>query len=283
MTQTVSGHPFVRRAVTTVVLLPTVLFLTWAEGWHLGFSLFVSGLAAVGIYEYYAIVRARAISPETIGGILSGTLVVFSGYMGDPTIVNLMLYGGCLMVSTLHIVRGQRSVAGLASSVFGVFYVGWFGAHVTLLHSNPLAGAGWVTVLVLSVMITDSAAYLVGSLAGRHKMAPSISPKKTWEGALGGVAGGLGCMAALYYLHSGWGERLLPDWSLTRYLCVGVVLTLSGQIGDLVESALKRDAGVKDSGSVFPGHGGVLDRCDSVLFAAPVLYYVVTPPFGISI
>jgi len=163
----------------------------------------------------------------------------------------------------------------LASSVFGVLYLGWFPAHVNLLLSEPVIGPGLVTMLIVAVVMTDTGAYFSGSLLGRHKLAPKVSPNKTWEGAAGGVVTSLLGMAALHALAPHFDA--LPDWPLTRYLHIGLVLSVSAQIGDLAESCLKRDAGIKDSGNLFPGHGGMLDRCDGLLFAAPVLYYAIVP------
>jgi phosphatidate cytidylyltransferase len=167
----------------------------------------------------------------------------------------------------------------LASSLFGIFYVGWMGAHFTLLQSTPVIGPGLVTILMLAVAVTDAFAYLGGRAFGRTKLAPLISPNKTREGAVSGFLFTLLAMLILWTLRKqGYGDAL-PDWSLPRYIGTGAVLSVVGQIGDLAESCLKRSAGVKDSGSIFPGHGGVLDRCDGMLFAAPVLYYMIASPF----
>ncbi len=263
------------RVLTAVVTLPLLLVLSWHPGLALGFAILVAALAAVGLYEYYAIVRKLKVSPETIGGIIAGTGVALSGYWGSALHTNLLLYGSCLMVATLHLVRGQQSVTGMASSLFGVFYVGWFASHINALRVVEPTGTGLVTILFVATMLTDSAAYLVGSTLGRTKMAPNISPNKSWEGAAGGFGFALAGMAALYYGRDMWEWPVLPDWSLARYLFAGALLSVTGQIGDLAESCLKRDAGIKDSGAFFPGHGGVLDRCDGILFAAPILYYIV--------
>ena len=268
---------FLLRAATALVVLPVVLWLIWSPGLGFVFAMFISLLASIGLYEYYAIVRCREISPETIGGIVAGTLVAVSGYFYSLHVTTLTLYGGCVMVSTLHIVRGQHSVAGLSTSVFGIFYVGWLAAHMVLLHGMPESGPGLVTLLLAAVAVTDAGAYLIGSNFGRHKMAPKVSPNKTWEGAAGGFGCALICVMVFYVLGVKFGWRALPQWPLARYLYTGAMLSSVAQIGDLAESCLKRSAGVKDSGMIFPGHGGVLDRGDGFLFAAPVLYYMVTP------
>ncbi|MGI6461538.1 MAG: phosphatidate cytidylyltransferase [Candidatus Hydrogenedentales bacterium] len=267
------------RSVTALIALAVFMTLIWTPGLRFLFTVFVGALSAVGLFEYYAIVRARAISPETIGGILAGTCVTMSGHLGGAIVTNFALFGGCVLVASLHIVRGQHSVAGLSSTVFGVFYIGWFAAHVPLMQSVPGVGPGLVMTLFVVVILTDTAAYFVGSALGKHKMAPTVSPNKTWEGAFAGLLAAVAGAAALWYVKERSGLPSLPNWPVWRYVHAGALVSIVAQIGDLTESCLKRDAGVKDSGNFFPGHGGVLDRTDGFLFAAPVLYYLVTPLF----
>ena len=267
---------FNQRLLTTVILLPIVVLMIYRYELRWAFTLSIIVLAGIGLYEFYALVRGAGYSPETIGGIVAGMAVVFTAQFKEPFLTMFTLYAGCLMVATLHIARGKISLAGLAASVFGIIYAGWFPAHFILLHKQPHTGPGYVIMLLISVSLTDVAAYLVGSMIGRHKLVPKVSPKKTVEGSLGGLAATLIGMWVFYTLRQN-GTSLFPDWTLTRYLLIGAVLSVSAQIGDLTESCLKRSANVKDSGTLFPGHGGVLDRCDGYLFAGPILYYIVAP------
>ncbi len=275
-----SGGSMALRTVTGVVALAVFLVCMWTPPLRIGFALLVSMLTLVGLYELYALARARQISPETIGGMLAGTLITLSGYFNSPTLTNYLLYGGCLLVAALHVVRGHYAVAGLAGTIFGLIYVGWFGAHLVLLHGLPDYGPGLVTMLFVAVVVTDSAAFFIGRSLGRHKLAPKASPGKTWEGAIGGFVFAILAMTAMYYIYRNFAPDVFPRWSLTKYLYAGIVLSIASQVGDLTESCLKRDVGWKDSGSFFPGHGGVLDRCDGFLFAAPFLYYMAVPLFG---
>lgn len=268
------------RTLTGITALCVFLVVMWVPQLRLGFALLVGALTLVGLYELYAIARARQISPETIGGMLAGTIVALSGYFGSLTLTNYLLYGGCLLVAALHVVRGHYAVAGLAGTIFGVVYVGWFAAHLVLLHGIPRVGPGFVTMLFVAVVVTDTAAFFVGRAVGKHKLAPKVSPGKTWEGAAGGFVFAVLGMAVVWYLQRHYLGTILPEWTLGRYLYAGMVLSIASQVGDLAESCLKRDAGWKDSGSFFPGHGGVLDRCDGFLFASPFLYYMAVPLFG---
>lgn len=263
------------RIVTGVTTLAIFLFAIWMPGMRPLFTGLVSLLVLVGLYELFAIARARQISPETIGGMISGTIVALSGHFGNTTITNFLLYGGCLLVAALHVVRGHYAVAGLAGTIFGVVYVGWFGAHMVLLHGMGRSGPALVTLLFATVALTDTGAFFVGRAIGRHKLAPKASPGKTWEGAFGGFAASILGALGVYAVSQRYPELAFPDWTVGRYLYAGIVLSIASQIGDLAESVLKRDAGLKDSGNFFPGHGGVLDRCDGFLFAAPFLYYIV--------
>jgi len=267
------------RIVTATIALAIFMSVIWIPGLHTVFAVLVAVLVMLGLYELYAITRIRGFSPETIGGMLSGTLIALCGLSGSLTFVNYGFYGGCLLVATLHVVRGHLAVAGLASTIFGVAYVGWFGAHMVLLHGIEDIGPGLVTLLFVILIATDTGAFVVGGFLGRRKLAPKVSPNKTWEGAIAGfvcaVLGGW----AVYALQDAGTISRFPDWTLPRYLQAAAILSITSQIGDLAESALKRDAGIKDSGSIFPGHGGALDRCDGFLFTSPFLYYMTVPLF----
>ncbi|MDZ4861427.1 MAG: phosphatidate cytidylyltransferase [Candidatus Hydrogenedentes bacterium] len=263
------------RVVTGVTLLAIFLFAIWMPGMRILFTVLVSILVFVGLYELFALARARQISPETIGGMLSGTIVAVSGHFGNTTLTSFMLYGGCLLCAALHVVRGHYAVAGLAGTIFGIIYVGWFGAHMIMLHGYGEQGPALVTLLIAVVALTDTGAFFVGRAFGKHKLAPKASPGKTWEGAIGGFCASVLGAFAVYAISRAYPQLHFPNWHVAVYLYTGAALSVASQFGDLAESVMKRDAGIKDSGNFFPGHGGVLDRCDSFLFAAPFLYYIV--------
>ena len=160
--------------------------------------------------------------------------------------------------------------------MFGVFYIGWFGAHVPLMQTFG-RGPPVMTLFVVVILTDTRRISWVG--ARKHKMVPKVSPNNISEGAFAGPARTM-AGTALWYVRERAGLASLPDWPVWRYVHAGALVSIVAQLGDLTESCLKRDAGVKDSGNFFPGHGGVLDRTDGFLFAAPVLYYLVTPFFG---
>lgn len=267
------------RLLTAMAILGVLLSLIWVPILEFFFAIFITGLAAYGLREYHRMVENRQIETETVGGILIGAAVTFSGYFHHHETLALALYGGCAAVALLHMARGRFSLAGFACSIFGVVYIGWFGGHMLLLRGIPQYGAGLVTMTIAAVALTDGAAYLVGSVIGKHRLAPVLSPKKSWEGAIGGFMAAIIGMGVIYLLANVAGWQAFPAWSLKRYCFIGAMLSVAGQIGDLAESTLKRSAGVKDSGTFFPGHGGVLDRADSYLFATPLAYYLVAPLF----
>ena len=176
----------------------------------------------------------------------------------------------CAMASFMWVlfVGRQPYIANVATTLFGMVYCGWFPLHLIFfrnLHNGEYdSGLGFVVLMIASVIATDVGCYYVGSRWGKRKLAPTVSPNKTIEGALGGVLGSV-IFAEIFglYLGIGW------FWSLVA----GLLCTTFAQIGDLCESLLKRDAGVKDSGDALPGHGGFLDRTDSFAFTIPIAYY----------
>ena len=263
-----------QRLLTAAVLIPILLALILSPRLELFFMLFCAVLSSVGIHEFYVMAGRKGMKPEHVFGVVMGGLVVVSAYWGNLDITSMVFFLGTALMAWVHILRGAWSISGLIASVFGVFYVGWLPAHLVLLHQRPGIGAGLVMLLCVAVIVSDSGAYFTGKMIGKHKLAARVSPNKTWEGAVGGVVAAMLFGAALYWLRIRLGWEIYPKWSLLAYVGAAMVLAVVEQIGDLVESMIKRDAGVKDSGGLFPGHGGVLDRCDGFLFAAPVLYYL---------
>lgn len=266
-----------QRLATALPLLPGLILLIWVPALRPLFVVLVAALAALAAHEFCRMAVAAGIEDSRRITIpFAALLAVCAGLFdawgyGTHTALLPVLFA----VVTLHLCLGPRTIAGLSASVFGVMYTGYCGSFCIALHGMHPYGPGLLTFLIAVIACSDTAAYFVGKTLGRHKLAPVISPNKTVEGALAALVGAAGCAAVLYLLKTGLQWNAYPAWPLYVYVLVAVLLSLVGQAGDLMESLMKRNANIKDSGILFPGHGGVLDRCDAMLFGGPALYWFV--------
>jgi phosphatidate cytidylyltransferase len=268
-----AGASLVKRALSVLILLPVFLAIVLAgPAW-----LFAATVVAVGAaaqWEFTGMYARAGIRTRRIAGLLGGILVTASfalsssGPPFDEGGVTLALTAVVLVLMALALWRqpGEPVAwAPVAVTVLGIVYVNWLLGYGVWLRELPF-GREWLLLLVWVTWLGETAAYLVGSSVGRHPLAPTISPKKTIEGGVAQVVASL--LAAV--TAPVWFFGALP---LHRALIVGALLGVVGQVGDLVESALKRGAGTKDTGHLIPGHGGLLDRIDSLLFNTPVIFY----------
>lgn len=236
--------------------------------------LLLAVLSLVGMLEFFAMAlpeRSKELFPVAVLGALTVALPLLSD--GRFFVMSL---AAAFLLSGLHFLFRLRDISTVSRElslvITAYIYIPFLIAHLMMIRLLPL-GSSWLLLIMLIVMTNDAAAYYIGSAIGKHRLYEAVSPKKSIEGALGGLAGSLvGALLAKYIFFSQLGYA---DVVITA-LVVGVI----GQLGDLFESLLKRSFGVKDSGSIFPGHGGVLDRMDSILFAAPVTYYYAVYLFG---
>lgn len=259
-----------KRWITALFLLPLIFWLI-LQGGKMLFAIVTAAIATVTLWEYYRIVF-RNRTPEVpfgyyLSGFATGGLLMASAYWGLMLPIFLILTFNLIVIGFLTILRfaktGDASEVAV-KQVFGILYISLCLSFVILLRNGPL-GIQWISFLLWVVAWGDIGAYYAGSYLGRHKLCPAVSPKKTIEGALGGIAANLVFAWLFKFLFF----NTLPGITCTVFaLCVGGV----GQIGDLFESVFKRAAGVKDSGGLLPGHGGFLDRLDALIFAAPVAY-----------
>jgi phosphatidate cytidylyltransferase len=257
-----------RRIATALFVLPALLALFFLGPPWLTVAV-VAACLAVGLSEFAALVRARGIRPmKRVGFLLAAAFfldVVWPGWLGAP-----FAPLGALLLLAFTLWRGAdlESVTSAAATLLGAVYLGALGGTIAALRIvPPIEQGAWRLVLLLVVQVfSDSSAFFVGHAIGRRRLAPGISPGKSVEGAIGGLVGGV--LGALAVRAVG-----LPALPLLHAVGLGAAVALMGIVGDLDESLLKRWAGVKDSGRLFPGHGGMLDRLDSLLFGAPVLYY----------
>src|SRR5579859_1633403 len=285
-----------KRILTAVVLIPVVLAIVFKAPLWL-FALVVAAIIVLALYEYLNIAKAGDVQPVRWLTYLVSVLMVPGllwlstdlAYMAFPWRWGIIFSPALLLL--LPVVFGapivfrkdmKGSLQAAAASCFGVLYIAVsLGLLVPMRHSP---GSEYLVLFILfSVWGGDIAAYYAGRSLGRHRLAPAVSPNKTWEGAIASVTASMG-IAALVFYYRGWINSLFrphheepisftTDFTWTSILVLGLITNIAAQLGDLFESALKRGAGVKDSGTLLPGHGGLLDRIDALLFAIPVVWY----------
>ena len=246
-----------KRILTALILIPTIAGVTLAAPpWLFLLVLAITGLLAY--HEFDQIAAAQGIARAGWPGMAAGVALLLAP---QPAIVMVLIV---LLGMTLAMRVGNLAAAMPAAGAFGLGVVYVFGSWRTAAELRQIH-PHWLLFAMLLSWAGDTAALYVGKAFGRHKMAPRVSPAKTWEGAAGSVAGGM-LVGALY------AHYLIPTVAMSTVLLLAAAGNIAGQLGDLCESALKRGANVKDSGTLLPGHGGWLDRIDSSLFSVPVVY-----------
>jgi phosphatidate cytidylyltransferase len=265
-----------KRVLTALVLIPLVLAVVFlGKPWVV--TLITAALAALAAWEFLGMAEQGGAKPSRIA-VLVAVMALFAGNYQYPdlTVYLLGMLSLGLLICCTFISPVDRVMPDAAIAIFCLIYVGGTLLAVPALHEYP-NGPSLVTFLLCVVWAGDITALYVGRAIGKHKLAPRLSPNKTWEGAAGSVLGSLLAAAGLLALTE-WSSHLnsarlsFPD-EIWYWLVLAIVINVAAQVGDLAESALKRSVGVKDSGTLLPGHGGVLDRIDALLLAAPVLWY----------
>lgn len=265
------GH----RVLVALFGIPIIVFLVLKGGWALvGLVLIVNLLSQ---YEFYKLAELKKMLPLKILGLIATiflTLAVYQYGTDQPwmivTLVMLIFYA----ILLIELFRNNGSATfNISATAWGIFYPGFFFSFHILLRELPHAlnlpyalGGKWILFMLVTIWICDTAAYFVGSTLGKHKLYQRVSPHKTVEGA---IAGFVFAVLTAYFFHLIY----IKDLSLTHCLVIGAIIGVMSQIGDLVESIFKRDAGVKDTSGILPGHGGFLDRFDAPLFVAPLIYF----------
>jgi len=254
------------RVLTALVGIPLLVYLVHAGG--LAFAAFITGIAALCCYEYALALRIGGRPVQWAATVVLGAALAACAALGGP--LGLVLTVGVALVALLEMASKVHSMDRAALTVFGALFAGWMPAHLALIRDIRPHGEAFLLMTFIAVWCMDTAAYATGHAFGRHALAPVLSPKKTWEGAIGGFAAAVGVCAAFSHF------SLKDAFPLPLALGVGAVIGVTGQVSDLAESMVKRDAGVKDSGALLPGHGGVFDRFDSYILCAPAVYYVLS-------
>ena len=256
------------RVITALVLLPPLLVLIlFAPAWSFLLLALVAGL--LGVRELYDLSAQQGYRALRAIGYAATFFLVASFYPGAPSLASTVV-ALVLLVGVAAVARGnptRQTLGDVATTILAPLYAGLLLGTLVGIRVAPSADSGryWVLFLLAVIMVSDAGAYYVGKSLGRRKLAPSVSPNKTIEGLLGGmIAAVLAALAA--------SRLFLPELPQVRAGALGLVLSLLGVAGDLFESLLKRSVGVKNTSELIPGHGGVLDRLDSLYFSAPALF-----------
>jgi phosphatidate cytidylyltransferase len=269
---TLERRQLTARLLTASIGVPAAIVCSLVGG--IAFLLAVNFVIGFGLLEFYRMMEAKGTRPYKTVGVAAGLVVswyvYFQGGFYSSLFITLVLF----VITVLELFRrdGEMAVYHMSTTVFGVFYVGWLGSHIILLRQLgeglPERDMGGFFVILAFALAwgTDTGAYFIGNAFGRRKLLPRVSPSKSVEGALGGV---LFSLAAAFIAKASFAKLLsLPD-----VVVLGLVSPVMATLGDLVESLMKRDVRIKDTSRALPGHGGMLDRFDSVLFVAPFVYY----------
>jgi phosphatidate cytidylyltransferase len=261
------------RIASAALFVPLLILLARAGG--LAFAGFVALEVGLGLIEFYRMMRGKGLQPYPLLGHLCALGLLWKVLRPHQSHADFLVTAALLITLGLGLRRPELKgrVEGMAVTLFGVLYVGWLSAHLVLLRELPWRagtayadGAGYVLLAFLVTWSCDTGAYAVGRRFGRNRPWAQISPRKSVEGAVGGLAFAI----ASAFVARAWFAPYLRVWDAA---VLGALVGIFAQVGDLVESMLKRDASHGDSSDIIPGHGGVLDRFDSLYFAAPLVFY----------
>jgi phosphatidate cytidylyltransferase len=254
------------RELTALAAAPAAIWITgWGPAWL--FDATIAVIAVLAMYEFIALGKAKGYDIST-PLCVTIMLIIISAFILEDLSVELGMFAALLIIPASYVVTNKSLEDSLPSSAIAVLattYVGMLGGSLIRLHNDFAEGYKLVFFLLLVVWLGDSGAYYVGKQFGKHKLSPRISPKKTVEGLIGGISASIVAALVIHF-------TFFPAFPLVHAIIAGVILSVAGVIGDLAESMWKRSAAVKDSGKLLPGHGGFLDRFDSILFTAPILY-----------
>ena len=256
-----------KRVITVLWSIPLLIIVVWFDKPLPWFTVLVALWGLLATFEFYRMAAVTKVPSLTCFGLIWALLFILSPHFDYEFIVPLLLTSAIGLSLIWLVLRPQKEGAFVswAWMMAGILYVGWLLSYLVALRLD--AGRNWVFFAMFATFGSDTAAFFIGRAIGRYKIAPRISPHKTWEGAIAGVFGAiivslLFILPTLFQLPLSYGQAIL----------LGLLVSILGQFGDLVESLFKRNAGVKESGTLVPGHGGVLDRMDSVVFAGVVVY-----------
>jgi len=251
------------RVISAAILLPIAALVVYLGGWAMFGAMLLVGMLAA--YEYVTMLRSKERRLSYVLTMAFAALLIADGQWSQLGLARWGLLAFPLGILVAEVFHGNRSgsLHDWATSVTGAIYVGYTLSFFVRLRALD-QGIYWIIVAFVSTWVCDTGAYFVGSAIGKHKLCPKISPKKTWEGAIGGLISGV--LTAI--LLSKWLLNVPMGWGIL----LGLAIVLAATFGDLAESVIKRQVNVKDSSHLIPGHGGMLDRVDSLLFVVPTVY-----------
>lgn len=258
------------RILISIIAIPLIL-VACIFG-EIPFLIFALAIGVIAFWELSRMVVNKNIFVNNVLGIIGVSVLILNAYFNIVEMFQLIIL--VVVVSLLsELFRNKDSaISNISVTLFGVFYIALSGSTIVLLREffkNPLfdyfEGGYLVIAILVAIWVCDSAAFFIGTALGKHKLFPRVSPNKSWEGAVAGFVFSILSMIAF--------KALLLDFiSLTDAVIIGLIVGVFGQLGDLIESLIKRDAGVKDSSAIIPGHGGIFDRFDSLFLVAPIVY-----------
>lgn len=263
---------FTSRMIINVLGIPAILLLI--RGGGPSFAVFIGLVAVLGQIEFYNLMRMKGFQPWLSGGLGAGIVWIVVSYKSPMLLYPIMLLTFLLFLANVLFKKIENTAVNTAVSFLGFLYLPFMLSILIMLRELPKQfdghypdGSKLVMLIFASIWICDSLAYVFGKWLGKAKIAPDISPGKTWVGCIAGLTGAMITVTIFYYL--GWKPEFL---NYRDMLVIGAIAGIFGQAGDFIESAFKRDVGVKDSSSLLMGHGGILDRFDSFLFAPGFVY-----------
>jgi len=258
-----------KRSLTILVSVPIIVACVYYGG--IPFLILALVLALFAVNEFFNMMMKKGFFPAYVIGNIITIIFIFFAYYAvkknwEPAhSAILTLAVAAAMIAGVFLKREKDTIVDIAVTALGMIYVGWFFSYLIFIRSLTEHG-GYLFFLIFTVWAMDIAAYLTGRLFGKTLLVPSISPKKTWEGAIAGF---------IVAIIASWILNEMAGLQIWQALILGVMIGIFGQYSDLIESLIKREAGVKDSSDLLPGHGGVLDRIDSFILTAPLMYYYI--------
>jgi phosphatidate cytidylyltransferase len=263
----VAEDKMLKRIISALVGAPLIALFLIVEGNYL--YLFAGILSLVGMYEYYRAIKATGVKTiDFIGYVFCIAFYILQLAYPKVEIFSKLAAIMLILLFTYEIFTHRSSVNGIVHTLFGFIYVSFLLAHIIFIN-NLENGAVLIWLPFLTAWFTDTAAYFTGITIGKHKLSPTISPKKTIEGAVGGIVGSILLTTIFGIIIRNYNSSI----AIHNFILIGLLCGIFSQLGDLAASYIKRHTKLKDFGNLIPGHGGILDRFDSILFTTPVVYY----------